>query len=96
MSERRQYTREFKQEAVRLSETSGRAVAQVARELGIRPKLLYRWRADIRELGTEAFPGQGNLPESEAELQALRRELERVKLERDILKKALAIFSQEH
>jgi transposase len=95
MSERREYTQEFKQEAVRLSEDSEQTVAAVARDLGIVPEILYRWRAESRKRGAQAFPGHGKIAESEAEVQALRRELERVKRERDILKKALAIFSQE-
>lgn len=95
MSERREYTQEFKQESVRLSDDSEQTVAAVARDLGITPEILYRWRAESRKRGEQAFPGHGKIAEPEAEVQALRRELERVKRERDILKKALAIFSQE-
>ena len=92
---RRKYTREFKLEAVRLSEEPDRTAAQVARALGISPKILYRWREAYKADGPEAFPGQGRLPESEEEVRQLRRELERVRQERDILKKAIAIFSRE-
>lgn len=95
MKERRQYTLEFKREAVRLSRESRESVAQVARELGITPKILYRWRQEFNSLGEDAFPGHGKLPTGEEEMVQLRRELSRVKQERDILKKALAIFSQE-
>jgi transposase len=92
---RRQYTREFKLEAVRLSEDPDRSAASVARELGIKPKLLYRWRQELLEHANEAFPGHGRRPESEEAVRQLERELERVTQERDILKKAIAIFSRE-
>lgn len=94
MTARRQYTAEFKREAVQLSETSGKRIVQVARELGIAPKLLYRWRAELLAQGADAFPGPGQGPASAQEVATLRRELERVRQERDILKKALSIFSQ--
>ena len=92
---RRKYTREFKLEAVRLSEDPDRTAAEVARALGITPSILYRWRQAFRSEGPEAFPGHGKLPESEEEVRQLQRELERVTEERDILKKAIAIFSRE-
>jgi transposase len=95
MTERRQYTREFKLEAVRLSEETEGTIKPVALELGIKPKLLYAWRAAYLDAGKDAFPGQGKVPGNEAEVRALRKELQRVKLERDILKKALSIFSTE-
>lgn len=93
--ERRRYTREFKLEAIRLSEESGKPIAEVARDLGINVKRLYRWRRRYREHGEQAFPGSGRLTEPDDELRRLRRELETVQQERDILKKALAIFSKE-
>jgi len=92
---RRQYTREFKLEAVRLSEEAEASIARVARELGITPRLLYRWRQELLAHGDEVFPGHGKRRESQEEVQQLRRELERVRQERDILKKAIAIFSRE-
>ncbi len=91
----RQYTVEFKLEAVRLAEAQGVPVAAVARQLGINPNLLYRWRQEFAERGQEAFPGQGQLIGSEKEVQQLRRELARVREERDILKKAVAFFAKE-
>jgi len=94
MQERRQYTAEFKREAVELSNTADKPIAQVARELGIKPKLLYKWREAVREQQGEAFPGHGNLPESAAATLRLERELARAKQELEILKKALAIFSR--
>ena len=92
---RRQYTREFKLEAIRLSAEPGRTGAEVARALGITPRILYRWREALRTEGQEAFPGHGKLPGGEEEMRQLRRELEQVRQERDILKKAMAIFSRE-
>ena len=89
------YSREFKLEAVRLAEMSDGSVASVARELGINPNLLYRWRQEFAAEGPEAFPGQGNLTASEEEVRQLRRELARVREERDILKKAVAFFAKE-
>ena len=92
-STRRKYTQEFKREAVRLSENEEKSAAQVARDLGLKPKLLYRWRATLRANGATAFRGHGHaLPPDE--VTQLRRELALVQQERDILKKALAIFSR--
>ncbi len=92
--ERRTFTKEFKLEAVELSQKGDIPIAQLAKNLGIRPGLLYRWRSDLREDGEDAFRGKGQLKADEAELRALRRELERVRMERDILKKALSVFAQ--
>ncbi len=91
---RREYTKEFKQEAVALSNEQGVTAAQVARDLGIDPALLYRWRAEMRSDGEETFPGKGKLNASDEEMRRLQRELDRVRMERDILKKALRVFAQ--
>ena len=91
----RKYTREFKIEAVRLSEEDERPVAEVARQLGIHPNNLYKWRAQFAEEGEEAFPGKGNLSSSDEELRRLRRENMRLREERDILKKAVIFFGNE-
>jgi transposase len=88
--EPRFYSREFKLEAVRLSETSGKSMAQVARELGLADGVLYRWRRQLREEPETAFPGKGHQSDLEEENRRLRRELERVQQERDILKKLFA------
>ena len=90
--ERKQFDREFKAQAVRLCEQGGVPIAQVARELGINVKLLYRWRSEAQEAGTAAFPGHGH--SSDEEVRRLRRELARVEMERDILKKALGVLSR--
>lgn len=93
-SEPRFYTREFKLEAVRLSETTEKTVAQIARDLGVPEWVLYRWRHELREQPEQAFPGKGHQSELEEENRRLRRELELLKQEREILKKAVAIFSR--
>jgi len=91
----RRYSREFKIEAVRLSEEDERPVAEVARQLGIHPNNLYKWRTQFGEAGENAFPGKGNLSSSDEELRRLRRDNMRLLEERDILKKALVFFSKE-
>lgn len=95
--QRRQFTREFKIEALRRVEESGKPLTQVARELGIRPDLLYGWK---RRLGkgdnaSEVFPGNGVMTPEAEEIRRLRRRLEQVEQERDFLKKAAAYFAQE-
>ena len=93
---RRKFTREFKLEAVRLSEEAEEPVAEIARQLGIGPNLLYRWRERFLQDGEEAFPGHGKLRSSDDEVRRLRRELVRVREERDVLKKAIAFFAKEN
>jgi transposase len=90
---RRTYSREFKIEAVRLAETSGKSVKQLERELGIGDGCIRDWRRKLTADPENAFPGHGNLAPSEERLRQLERELEIVRQERDILKKAVAIFS---
>jgi transposase len=90
---RRIYSREFKLEALRLVETSGKSVRQIERDLGIGKGCLYRWRDEFEAEGQQAFPGQGRLTLEQEELRRLKRENEILRQERDILKKAVAIFS---
>lgn len=91
---RRQFDAEFKREAMRLSQQPGRTMASVARDLGISETNLWRWRKKLAESGDSAFPGTGHVSVEEEELRRLRRELVDVTEERDILKKALAVFSR--
>lgn len=91
--ERRQFDRAFKVEAVRLVTEEGRAVAAVARDLGIGENLLHRWKQQFTDQREQAFVGTGNLTPEQAELRRLRRELVDVTEERDILKKAISVFS---
>ena len=91
---RRQYSREFKQEAVQLLETSGKSASELERELGIGKGNLWRWKREVAADGKDAFPGHGRLAAEQERLRQLERELEIVRQERDILKKAVAIFSR--
>jgi transposase-like protein len=88
----RTFTPEFKQEAVHLLETSGKSGIVIAKDLGISDTILYRWRKELRATGNSAFPGKGHQTELEEEVHRLRREVETLRQERDILKKAAAIF----
>ena len=90
---RKQYTSEFKHQAVRLVTEQGLSLAQAARDLGLNDNMLSRWKKEFEAQGARAFPGQGH-PQEE-ELARLRRENEVLRRERDILKKAVSIFSQQ-
>ncbi len=90
---RRQFDKAFKVEAVRLVTEERRPVAAVARDLGIGENLLHRWKQRFSDQQEQAFVGTGNLSAEQAELRRLRRELIDVTEERDILKKAISVFS---
>jgi len=90
---RRTYTREFKLEAVHLLETGGRSSSQLERELGIGSGCLSRWKREFAEEGEHAFPGHGRLMPDQEHIRQLERENKILRQERDILKKAVAIFS---
>ncbi|TXD33188.1 transposase [Lujinxingia vulgaris] len=91
----RQYPKDFKTEAVRLSNVEGRSCVQVADELGIPVETLYRWRRECREDGEDAFPGRGNQTPEQARISELEREVQRLRMEREILKKAMSIFADK-
>jgi transposase len=93
MTKRKSFTAEFKREAVRLLETTQKPAADLARELGVRRNQLYKWKEQLGRRGAQAFPGTGK--RASDELARLRKELEQVKEERDILKKAAAYFAKE-
>lgn len=95
MIKRQKFTSEFKLDALRLMESSGRPAADLARELGVRRNQLYKWKEQLDKRGTQAFRGPGKRPEISDEVGRLKRELEKVKEERDILKKAAAYFAKE-
>jgi transposase len=90
------YTREFKQQAVALFETSGKSKTQIARDLGISDSALSKWCKEFGEQGEKAFPGKGHQTPIEEENKKLKRENEILRQERDILKKAMSIFAQPH
>lgn len=92
---RRKHSAEFKREAVRLANQVGVTKKQVAQELGIHTTLLRRWIEQFESGTWEAKPGAMLKSAQTQELERLRRELNRVKTERDILKKALAYFAKE-
>lgn len=89
----RNYDKEFKSNAVKLYEGSGRSYKKVADDLGVPEATLVGWVHAYKQLGEKAFPGKGHVKPSEQEVSTLRRELAIVREERDILKKALGIFS---
>lgn len=90
------YAKEFKLEAVRMMDEQDRPVAEIARELGVKREILYRWRDDLRKSGDDAFKGSGRPKlEDQAELSRLRKENAALKEERDILKKAAAYFARD-
>ncbi len=91
---RRRFDKQFKLDALRMVEESDRSVASIARDLGVHPNVLYRWREQFLVDHDHAFPGKGKLKPEDEELRRLRRENETLKEERDILKKALAVFSR--
>src|SRR5215472_8459237 len=90
----RTFTREFKVEAVQLAQSSQKPLTQIARDLGIADSTLHHWCQLFSEHGEQAFPGSGHQTAQEEELRRLKRELDLVRQERDILKKALGIFSR--
>lgn len=90
---KKHYTREYKHEVLELLKTSGKSKAQLERDLGLYPGQIKAWQQALAQDGEEAFPGTGHQTEVDAEVRRLRRELGIVQQERDILKKALAIFT---
>ena len=95
VSRRKSFTREFKIETVKLVTDSDLTVNEVASDLDIHPNTLYRWVRQFGENPEEAFPGKGKQTSEAEQLRLLKRDNQRLRMERDILKKAMAIFSQE-
>lgn len=93
MAKRKRYSAEFKREAVGLTQKPEVSIRQVAREIGVTPNQLGRWRRELLEGDGKAFRGSG-VPRDE-EVASLRRELARVKKERDFLRDAAAFFAKE-
>ena len=89
------FTKEFKQQAVKLSNQNEVTITQLAEELGISISTLTRWRSEDRDSAVAAFPGKGHQTPEQEELTRLRRELARVKQQRDILKKAITFFHED-
>jgi transposase len=91
----RHFSCEFKRDVVQLVTEKGMPVGKVARELDIHPNLLHLWRRRFLAQGDKAFVGKGRVTPEEGEIKGLRKQLEKVRQERDILKKALAVFSKQ-
>lgn len=89
---RRRFTREFKQETVELILNGNRSIGDVCSDLEIHRNTISRWIKEYKENGRDAFPGNGKLLPADEEIRQLKRELARVKEERDILKKVVPIF----
>lgn len=92
---RKNYSKEFKLKAIELS-YARESAKQVAQELGIRPALLYKWRSNLLTEGVLSFSGNGNKKQTpeEKEIALLRKQVKELQLEREILKKAVGIFSK--
>ncbi|MBQ0712139.1 MAG: transposase [Porticoccus sp.] len=96
MAKRNTYTKEFKLEAVRLLESSDKPGTDIAREIGIRRNMLYKWQEQLSDKGDDAFRGSGRkLANKDDKMQQLERENRRLKEEVEILKKAAAYFARE-
>ena len=93
--ERRKFSREFKLEAVKLVRERGVAVAQAARDLDLHENVLRKWMREQAADPRQAFPGHGQMKPEQLEIEKLRREVARLKAERDILKKAAAYFARD-
>ncbi len=92
--QRRKFEREFKVEAVRLVRERGVSVAQAARVLDVHETMLQRWVKQAAD-PHHAFPGQSQMKPEQIEIDRLRKEVARLKAERDILKKAAAYFARD-
>jgi transposase len=92
---RRRYTREFKLEAIRLSQEPGVTLTELAKDLGIRSEMLYRWRKEANRDPAQSFPGEGSLKERDQELEKLRKQVTRLKAENTFLKKVSEYFVKD-
>ena len=92
---RRTYTKEFKIEAVRLVTEDGCSIHEAAESLGVSANSIRTWKKALEQNGNDAFPGNGKLPPADEEMRRLREEVKRLRMERDILKKATAFFANQ-
>jgi len=93
---RRKFSREFKLEAVRLVRERGVSAAQAARDLDVHENVLRNWVRAFAADPRDSFPGHGQMKPEQLEIDRLRREVAKLKAERDILKKAAAYFAKDH
>ncbi len=92
---RRTFDRDFKISAVKLVLESGKSIKSISSELGISENTLFNWKKKYLEDAKNAFPGKGHMKPEEEELRKKDKEIARLKMERDILKKAIAYFTKE-
>jgi transposase len=92
MTTRNKYNRQYKVDAVKLLETSEKSTFEIATDLGINPNTLWRWKKELTQSNDKAFPGNGKSRDDE--MRRLQKEIAELRMERDILKKATAIFSR--
>jgi transposase len=95
MSKRKTYTKQFKIDAVRLITEQGYKTSEAARNLGIHPGVLRRWKGQLESGGADALPGKGHMTPEKEELHRLRKKVKQLEMEREILKKAAAFFAKE-
>lgn len=95
MGTRRQFSREYKLEAVKLVKERGVSVPQAARDLDVHENVLRKWVREASADPQEAFPGKGVMKPEQAEIERLKKEVNKLRMERDILKKAAAYFAKE-
>lgn len=96
MSDKRKtYDNEFKLSAVKMIVEGGMSVSRISKDLGVNENSLYKWKRDYLTDQQNAFPGKGRMKPEDEELRKLKKELHIVKMERDILKKAIAFFAKE-
>lgn len=93
--QRRIFSREYKLEAVKLVRERGVAVAQAARDLDVHVSVLRKWAREYDDDPSQSFPGKGQMKPEQLEIEKLRREVAKLKAERDILKKAAAYFARD-
>lgn len=93
--QRRKFSREFKLEAIKLVRERGVSVAQAARDLDVHENVLRKWVKEFGSDPVQAFPGHGQMKPEQQEIERLRREVNKLKAEQDILKKAAAFFARE-
>ncbi len=94
-SKRRTYTREFKVEAVRLVTEDGCSIREAAESLGVSTNAVRTWRKQLENEADNAFPGKGKISSRDEQLRRLQKENRRLRMERDILKKATAFFASD-
>lgn len=95
MKEKKKYTKEFKLDAISLVKDQGYTRIEAAESLGIQRQLIGRWIKEQESEGEESFRGQGKLTSDQLEIRRLKEEVKRLKMEKEILKKATVFFAQE-